>query len=445
MKNSRPEKKKKPKSKARLFVSTLLTTLGVFLGVFAIAAAGFTILAGDMYNDVAHDEHSRMIGSTVPRHMGPLQAVFNMPRREPESRSFALIMGVDDTRTDTMMLAGFDPETREVTVISLPRDSHVIMPQEQADLIRAKGGWVPSNRAMKLNEVHHYAFLVDPALAPLVLKAQVEDMLGIEIDYYIRVSLDAFEFLVDEIGGVYFDVPVRMFYRDPCQDLVIDIQPGFQRLNGHDALGFVRYRNFPAADFVRMRNQQEFLRAFVAQAMDVETIMSNIPAFLTAAFRYVDTDFTISDIPRYVRHIHAFDADNISIHTLPHSHLQMINGISYVILDEAGVREMVDDLLLGLVEVVPQTSEDLRIQVLNGAGVSGLARSAQELMELNGLSVLAIGDYTGMRTDNTRIFVRTRGMGGDIADIINNSTIIHDPGLDSRYDIVVVIGRLGLD
>jgi len=319
------------------------------------------------------------------------------------------------------------------------------MPQERADALRARGGWIPAGGVMKLNEVHHYAFLVDPDLAPYFLKAQVEDILGIEIDYYVRVSLDAFEFLVDEIGGVYFDVPVRMHYWDPCQDLLINLQPGFQRLNGNDALGFVRYRNFPAGDFVRMRHQQEFLRAFVAQAMDVETIMSNIPAFLTAAFRYVDTDFSVSDVPRYLRHVHAFDPDNISIHTLPHSHLQRINGVSYIMLDEAGVREMVDDLLLGLVEIVPQTSENLRIQVLNGAGVSGLARSAQELLELNGLSVNAIGDYTGMQADNTRIFVSTRGMGGDIADIINNSTIIHDPGLDSRYDIVIVIGRLGLD
>jgi len=442
MSNAKPEKKKKPKTKARLFVSTLLTTVGVFLGVFAIAAAGFSFLSEDGYID-AHQEE---LGSTVPRQQGGfLNIVFNMPRREPEARSLALIMGVDDTRTDTMMIAGFDPESGEVTIISLPRDSHVTMPQERADALRDMGGWTPAGGIMKLNEVHHYAYIVDPDIAPYFLKAQVEELLGVEIDYYVRIDMDAFEFLVDQIGGVYFDVPIRMHYWDPCQNLLINLQPGLQLLNGENALGLVRFRNFPTGDFARMRTQQEFLRAFVSQAMDVETIMSNIPAFLGAAVRYVDTNFTIGDIPRYIRHIHSFDPDNISIHTLPYLHTRTIGGLDYVILDEVGIQEMVDDLLLGLVEVVEQSSEELRIQVLNGAGVSGLARNAQELLEMNGLTVAAIGDYTGVRTDNTRIFVSRRGMGSDIAEILKNSTIIHDPGLDARYDIVVVIGRLGLD
>ena len=445
MSNAKKEKKKKPKTKARLFVSTLLTTIGVFLGVFVIAAAGFSLLSEDGYIDAQQEELYRALGTAAPRQGGIFNTVFNMPRREPESRSFALIMGVDDTRTDTMMIAGFDPKTGAVTIISLPRDSHVTMPQERADVLRGMGGWIPAGGVMKLNEVHHYAYIVDPDIAPYFLKAQVEDLLGIEIDYYVRISLDAFEFLVDQIGGVYFDVPIRMHYWDPCQNLLINLQPGLQFLNGEDALGLVRFRNFPTGDFARMRTQQEFLRAFVSQAMNVETIMSNIPAFLGAATRYVDTTFAISDIPRYLRHIHSFDPDNISIHTLPHLHTQIIGGIDYVILDKPGIQAMVDDLLLGLVEVVEQSSEELRIQVLNGAGVSGLARSAQELLELNGFNVVAIGDYTGPRTDNTRIFVSQRGMGSDIAEILNNSTIIHDTGLDARYDIIVVIGRLGLD
>jgi len=50
-----------------------------------------------------------------------------------------------------------------------------------------------------------------------------------------------------------------------------------------------------------------------------------------------------------------------------------------------------------------------------------------------------------MRADNNRIFVSSRGMGGDIRDILKNSNIIYDPSLNPRYDIVIIIGRLGLD
>jgi len=444
-------KEKKKKTGARLFVNTLLTTLGVFLGVFIIAAAGFSFLSDNVHGEghQAGADGGRAVGSSEPRSSGFLP-VFNMPRREPPRRSFALIMGVDDTRTDTMMVAGFNPENSEVTLISLPRDSRVIMPPDRVAEIRGAGGWAPSDGVMKLNEVHHYALLADSSWGPRFLKLQVEELLGIELDYYVRIDLEAFEFLVDEMGGVYFNVPVRMFYHDPCQNLMINLHPGPQMLNGYNALNMVRFRNYPAGymggdDFARMQTQQDFLRAFVGQAMNVETIMSNLPAFATAAFRYVDTNFGISDIPRYLRYINSFNPDNISTHTLPHNHTRVINGVDFVILNEVGIREMVDDLLLGLVEVVEQTSEDLRIQVLNGSNVSGLARNARELFEMNGLEVEAIGDYQGMRTDNNRIFVSRRGMGGDIQEILKNSTIIYNPNLDPRFDIVVVIGRLGLD
>jgi len=441
-------KVKRKKTKVGLFVGTLLTTLGVFLGVFVVAAAGFNFLATGGANSSTGPDGTRQATASEQPRIGFIQNLLPIQRQEPK-RSFALILGVDDdgTRTDTMIVAAFDPVTTEITLVSLPRDSRVIMPPERANQIRELGGWVPADNAMKLNEVHSYAQLGSKDLAAPFAKAQVEDILGIEIDYYVRVDLDAFKFLVDQIGGVHFNVPMRMYYHDPTQNLLIDLQPGLQLLNGQQALNMVRFRGYPGGDdFARMRTQQDFIRAFVNQAMDVDSIMQNIPAFIGATLMYVDTDFGLTDIPGYLPYLTSFNPGNITSYTLPHSHTQRINGQDFVILNEAAVREMVEELFMGRTEaVVDIPSDGLRIQVLNGGGVSGLARYAQDLLELNGFTDTVIGDYQGVRADQTRIFVSRRGMGSDIRDILKNSTVIFDPAIDPRYDIVVVIGRLGLD
>ncbi len=63
------------------------------------------------------------------------------------------------------------------------------------------------------------------------------------IDYYVAVDVDGFVALVDELGGIEFDVPVRMSFDDPTQDLHIHYQPGLQHLTGEDVLKVARCRN----------------------------------------------------------------------------------------------------------------------------------------------------------------------------------------------------------
>ncbi|MCL2355484.1 MAG: LCP family protein, partial [Oscillospiraceae bacterium] len=62
-----------------------------------------------------------------------------------------------------------------------------------------------------------------------------EDILGIKIPYYVIVEMDAFIKLVDEIGGVWFYVPMDMKYDDYTQDLHIDLKQGYQLLDGDQA------------------------------------------------------------------------------------------------------------------------------------------------------------------------------------------------------------------
>jgi hypothetical protein len=74
-----------------------------------------------------------------------------------------------------------------------------------------------------------------------------------------------------------------------------------------------------------------------------------------------------------------------------------------------------------------------------------MAKAGQDLLIENGFEVVSIGDYSGVKSDNTKILVSKRGMGEDIKKIVKNSDIVYDPSLDSNYDIIIVIGKKGLD
>jgi anionic cell wall polymer biosynthesis LytR-Cps2A-Psr (LCP) family protein len=78
----------------------------------------------------------------------------------------------------------------------------------------------------------------------------------------VVLDFDAIQKLVDLVGGVSVDVPKRMKYTDKAGELYIDLEPGVQKLNGYNAMGFVRYRHDAESDLGRQKRQKDFLMAF---------------------------------------------------------------------------------------------------------------------------------------------------------------------------------------
>jgi len=120
-----------------------------------------------------------------------------------------------------MFVATIDEATKSVSLLSVPRDTRVKIPGH---------GWDKIN--------HAYA----NGGSQLSQKA-VENLLGIPIDYYVTIDFAGFYKIVDAVGGVDVDVEKRMYYEDPYDELVIDIQPGMQHMNGKTAIQYVRYRD----------------------------------------------------------------------------------------------------------------------------------------------------------------------------------------------------------
>src|SRR4029077_10373708 len=168
--------------------------------------------------------------------------------------AIALVIGSDlragdaagGSRSDTLMLVRIDPRTKYISLLSLPRDLYVTIPGYGVDKINAAysdGGY------------------------KLALRT-VEDATGVKPNYLVTVNFKGFRDLVDKFHGVYVPVDQYYYHQNVAgqeQYSQVDIPPGYQLLNGTNALAFARYRHTDS-DFYRNARQQVFLHAFSQRA-----------------------------------------------------------------------------------------------------------------------------------------------------------------------------------
>ncbi len=351
------------------------------------------------------------------------------------------VFGVDGdgTRTDVMFVVHFDSEKQMTNLVSMPRDTRVKFAPDVISYMEKQNKYYQS--PTKLNAVHAYAGKED---GPEVLVKQLEHMLGVEIDHYVKVDLNAFRKIVDTVGGVEVDVPQNMYYEDPYQDLYINLKKGKQVLDGDKAEQLVRFRHYPMGDIARVEVQQQFLKAFAQKVMSSDNIIKNIPNYIKMLYSDVETDVTLSDALKYVNYINSVDASKIKMETLP-GVPQDINGVSYYIYDEEDTKEMVNRIFygIGLEEDTEQIgdSKEYNIEVANGGYTQGLAGRVSEKLKSDGYTVTEVSTYTGGKEEHTRIIIKEAGIGQDLKDYFVDAKIEMDDGsLPDGIDIKIIIG-----
>jgi len=212
-----------------------------------------------------------------------------------------LVSGVDDGNggSDTNILVAVDAVGGSIYGVSIPRDTHTFF----------------NDKDRKINSAYSIGGME-------LLSAVTSDLLGIPVDYTVKVDLQGFEALVNAIGGVYFDVPLDMDYDDPYQDLSIHVAKGPQRLNGTDALGVVRFRHnndgtgYGSEDLGRMQTQQNFLKAVAKQTLSVSNL-DKVDDFVKIFQQYVETDLTLGNLAWLAKEAIDMGVDNINFSTLP--------------------------------------------------------------------------------------------------------------------------------
>lgn len=271
-------------------------------------------------------------------------------------RTNFLILGVDyeESLTDVIMACSYVSTTGEINILSVPRDTYVSWSGQDLTAVRKVNSKTPWY--MKINSVYGYT----KSAGTEIIQGTVEDLLGIKFDHYVKVDLDAFNYIVDAVGGIYFDVPAGgLWYNDPDQNLTIAIKGGYQLLDGNDAEGLVRYRSgYVRADLQRVEVQQEFMREFISQVVSKETFVDNIGTLAMSFIKYVETDFNMSDLPKYLTSLENIDLNNINTDTLG-GDSGSIDGLSYYIHNEMLLKEVVDKFFYG--STAPLNSEDIII------------------------------------------------------------------------------------
>lgn len=248
-----------------------------------------------------------------------------------------LVLGCDEregesvARADVIIVATLRPGAKEASMFSLPRDTRVAIEGHGHDKI---------NHAMSYGGI------------PLV-ESSVENLLGIEIDHYVKVNFDGFINVIDALGGVNVDVPARMY--KPLE--AIDLLPGYQTLDGADALAFVRWRGDGTGDYGRIERQQQFIAALTEKIKGMS--MSQALNVVSAVMDSIETDMSVRQMTSYGTTVLGMGTESIKTYSFVGSEL-WLNGVNYVEPDMTAIADIVNKMQHGEPEpeVVPEASPD---------------------------------------------------------------------------------------
>lgn len=237
---------------------------------------------------------------------------------------------IDSGRTDTIMVFHINCKDKKINGLSIPRDTLVN---------------IPNYGETKINSAYRIGGI------PLAIQT-IEQLLDIKIDYYVLLDPDAFKKIVDAIGGVEIYVEKNMKYKDSWAKLYIDLKQGYQRLNGDQAEGYIRFRHDPMGDIGRIERQQKFFHALLSQIIKPNTIVK-IPVLVQELSKYVHTNLPNSEIISLAAFF-AREKDNFQIKTAILPGMSGKNG--YWVTDKEETDKLIS-LLFSDIDHSPSTAQ----------------------------------------------------------------------------------------
>lgn len=359
--------------------------------------------------------------------------------------------------TDTIMVASYNPNTQKATLLSIPRDTYTGKNPSQA------------KASEKINAL--YSFTKGPE-ATLKL---VNEITGLDIEYYVVIKTEALLKLVDAIGGVDFNVPIDMDYDDPTQNLHIHLKAGQQHLNSDQAEQLVRFRHnndwttYPEEygdnDTGRMRTQREFIMQVMKQTLKPENIFK-IGQILDIANEYVITNIELNYAKDYIPYAVEFSTENIVTGVLPGINTNKNISKTWVFVHnqketDALVQELFFDRDLEEEENT-ETNEtdntsgtnttstnktvsksDIKIEVLNGSGNGNTFQKAVKELKNAGYTVSRTGNTNN--TSKTTIIDKKETkevLLKNIKETLGTGYISNsEANSNSKVDVTIIIGK----
>jgi len=233
-----------------------------------------------------------------------------------------LVMGRDRAAglADSILVVTLDEGRKKASILQIPRDTYA----EYTDRDYKKlNGSLPTLGAEKTAQM-------------------LSQALGVRLDYFVVIDLDAVQSLVDAVGGVDLVLPEALSYSDPEQNLSIDLPKGAVHLNGERAEHLIRYRSgYADADLGRLDAQKLFLEAFARKCKKLSPWQ--MMSVLGTVFWRVQTNVDLPSAVRLAIGLLEFDTETIPMATLAGEATQGTSGAWYYVINRTAAAQMVSD------------------------------------------------------------------------------------------------------
>jgi len=245
-----------------------------------------------------------------------------------DGRMNVLLLGVDSrgeeqARTDTMMIASWDPETNDVRLVSLMRDIYAT---------------IPGYQSYKLNTAYYLG-------GAELTRQTVEGMFGVPLHHYALIDFTSFETMVDIVAPSGIEIDVE---KDMSEEIGVELKQGVHQLNGQELLGYARFRKDEEGDFGRVRRQQVVIEALSNEMTSVSTI-HRLPKFAGALNGYIQTDIESREKLNYLLDVITGGSLEVERLTIPQEGAYRYNSYSHagsvIEIDQEAARTAISDFL----------------------------------------------------------------------------------------------------
>ncbi|MCL2332429.1 MAG: LCP family protein [Actinomycetia bacterium] len=409
--------RRRKRSRRRLIA--ILTTVFFLIAATAGAAGAYYV---HLQNNFYRGKQSGKDVRSAITHVAPAGTPFNI-----------LLMGGDKRpgetawRSDVMILARIDPQTKQIWMISIPRDYKVS---------------IPGHGTNKINSAFAYG------QESLAIQT-VEQLTGQQVNHVMTIDFNGFENVINILGGIKMDVPQRI--DDPQADYTPDksatvIDAGTQILDGAHALTLMRSRHtYADGDFTRMKMQQLFFKSLVDQL--ASTPKSQLLGVVSTSSRYITTDLSLTDLLNLAKTFKGIQSDKLYTTTLPGEWKS-----PYVVPDEENMTAILSKFGASLpfdsdtekpaAQVDPSK---ITVTVQNGTQRNGVAKQAASILLAHGYNVGAVGNAENQSVyQQSYVYYKTNADAAQAVAqcLLPNTKVVRSNGLQNfSSDVLVVIGQ----
>jgi len=258
-----------------------------FTYIISLVVGIFLFVLGSVFLFYINNVTAENGTATVPKILDGLNGT-----KKNDPMNFLVLVGDKASgNTDTMLVANYNPNSNQISIVAIPRDTKV----------KLKNNILPKINAAYAAGGHKHE-------GAIYASEVVSNLIGININYYIYINISSIKKITDMLGGVYFDIPTDMKYSDPTQDLYIDLKKGnHQLLDGDKVEQLLRFRKpgngkyttelkqyYDGSDIKRTEMQGKFIKEFIRQKLTIQ-YLPKFNSVINYAFQNIITNMTLTD------------------------------------------------------------------------------------------------------------------------------------------------------